>query len=308
MELMAVTTGQAGAAGQGLGGEDAEAVAEGLAAVGYLAGPETALVSYLALRLEKPVLVEGPAGVGKTELAKALSRYTGRPLIRLQCYEGLEEAKALYEWNYRKQLLRIQAEHEPGWREVEGDIFTEEFLLARPLLQAISASEPVVLLIDELDKTDQEFEAMLLELLSDFQITIPELGRIAARTRPLVVITSNNARELTEALKRRCLYLWLDYPSPDQELRILKMHAPQLKEELARKLVEVVGMVRELDLKKPPSIAESIDWARALVLLGANDLDAATLAQTLSVIIKHRSDLETVAARLGLSDGERRPA
>jgi len=305
---MAVTTGQAGAAGQGLGGEDAEAVAEGLAAVGYLAGPETALVSYLALRLEKPVLVEGPAGVGKTELAKALSRYTGRPLIRLQCYEGLEEAKALYEWNYRKQLLRIQAEHEPGWREVEGDIFTEEFLLARPLLQAISASEPVVLLIDELDKTDQEFEAMLLELLSDFQITIPELGRIAARTRPLVVITSNNARELTEALKRRCLYLWLDYPSPDQELRILKMHAPQLKEELARKLVEVVGMVRELDLKKPPSIAESIDWARALVLLGANDLDAATLAQTLSVIIKHRSDLETVAARLGLSDGERRPA
>src|SRR3954464_14381194 len=186
----------------------------GLGKAGYLADESTALVSYLAARLGKPVLVEGPAGVGKTELAKALSRATGRKLIRLQCYEGLDEAKALYEWNYRKQLLRIQAEsREAGWEDVQEDIFGEEFLLARPLLSAIASAEPVVLLIDEIDKTDQEFEAMLLEVLSDFQISIPEMGRIEAKSQPIVVLTSNNARELTEALKRRCLYLWLDYPN-----------------------------------------------------------------------------------------------
>jgi len=276
-------------------------VADGLRAVGYLPGASTALVSFLATQLGKPVLVEGPAGVGKTELAKALSRYLGRELVRLQCYEGLDEAKALYEWNYRKQLLRIQTEAgETGWDRVQDDIFGEDFLLERPLMTAIASSEPVVLLIDEIDKTDQEFEAMLLELLSDFQITIPELGRIEARTHPVVVLTSNNSRELTEALKRRCLYLWLDYPELEQELEIVRMHSPDLPETVARKLVEVVQMVRELDLKKPPSIAESIDWARALLLLGASDIDQATFRQTMSVIVKHRTDLDTVAERVGV--------
>jgi MoxR-like ATPase len=282
--------------------ESVDAVAEGLRAAGYLPGGSTSLVAYLATRLHKPVLVEGPAGVGKTELAKAMATYLGRELVRLQCYEGLDEAKALYEWNYRKQLLRIQAEADgAGWSEVQDDIFGEEFLLARPLLQAISASAPVVLLIDEIDKTDQEFEAMLLELLSDFQITIPELGRIEASSQPVVLLTSNNSRELTEALKRRCLYLWLDYPTLEHELAIVRLHAPQLPETVARKLVEVVAMVRELDLKKPPSIAESIDWARALLLLGASDIDAATFTETMSVIVKHRTDIELVAERVGLA-------
>src|SRR5206468_3646219 len=236
-------------------------VRKGLGQVGYLAD-------------------EGPAGVGKTELAKALSRATGRRLVRLQCYEGLDEAKALYEWNYRKQLLRIQAEAsgeaeaaEGSWERTRGDIFSEDFLFTRPLLEAISAEDAVVLLIDEIDKTDQEFEAMLLEVLSDFQISIPELGVIEATTLPIVVLTSNNSRELTEALKRRCLYLWLDYPSVDRELEIVRLHSPELDEGLARRLVEIVHMVRALDLKKPPSIAESIDWARTLLLIGADDID-----------------------------------
>jgi MoxR-like ATPase len=278
-----------------------EDVSGGLEAAGYLPGESTALVAYLAARLGKPVLVEGPAGVGKTELAKKLAQYLGRNLIRLQCYEGLDEAKALYEWNYRKQLLRIQTEAEDtGWRAVQDDIFGEEFLLSRPLLQAIASEEPVVLLIDEIDKTDQEFEAMLLELLSDFQITIPELGRIEARTMPVVLLTSNNSRELTEALKRRCLYLWLDYPDTERELEIVRLHAPELAETVARRLVEVIAMVRELDLKKPPSIAESIDWARALVLLGAEDIDQQTFRDTMSIIVKHRTDLDTVAERVGV--------
>src|SRR3954449_11726425 len=218
-------------------------VADGLRAVGYLPGESTALVSYLAARLGKPVLGEGPAGVGKTELAKALSAYLGRSLVRLQCYEGLDEAKALYEWNYRKQLLRIQAEADgTGWQAVQDDIFGEEFLLARPLLTAIASPEPVVLLIDEIDKTDQEFEAMLLELLSDFQITIPELGRIEAPTHPVVLLTSNNSRELTEALKRRCLYLWLDYPALEREVEIVRLHAPDLRADVAQRLVEIVAM------------------------------------------------------------------
>jgi MoxR-like ATPase len=278
----------------------------GLEDVGYLAGESTALVSYLAQQLGKPVLVEGPAGVGKTELAKALSRTTERRLIRLQCYEGLDEAKALYEWNYRKQLLRIQTEAaDTGWQEVKEDIFGEEFLLPRPLLTAISTAEPVVLLIDEIDKTDQEFEAMLLEVLSDFQISIPELGVVEATTRPLVLLTSNNSRELTEALKRRCLYLWLDYPDVERELEIVRLHAPELDQQIARKLVEIVHMVRALDLKKPPSIAESIDWARALMLLGADDIDASMLEKTMSIIVKHRTDLDLVAERVGvkLTDG-----
>jgi MoxR-like ATPase len=315
-------------------GSVAEA-AEALERVGYLADEPAALVAFLAQRLGKPVLVEGPAGVGKTELAKAVSRATERKLIRLQCYEGLDEAKALYEWNYRKQLLRIQAGKEAKTRSVDDpgapgregrstapvaaaagtasdegvdgywdDIFSEEFLLARPLLQAIAASEPVVLLIDEIDKTDQEFEAMLLEVLSDFQISIPELGVIQARTQPVVLLTSNNTRELTEALKRRCLYLWLDYPEIEREMEIVRLHAPELDQRLARRLVEVVHMVRQLDLKKPPSIAESIDWARALLLLGADQLDRSVLEQTMSIIVKHRSDIELVAERVGVSLGQ----
>ncbi|HVW18785.1 MAG TPA: MoxR family ATPase [Solirubrobacteraceae bacterium] len=283
--------------------ESVEQLAEGLRAVGYLPGESTALVSFLAARLGKPVLVEGPAGVGKTELAKALAKHLGRELVRLQCYEGLDEAKALYEWNYRKQLLRIQTEGDAGWSEVQDDIFGAEFLLERPLMTAIASPDPVVLLIDEIDKTDQEFEAMLLELLSDFQITIPEMGRIEARTHPIVLLTSNNTRELTEALKRRCLYLWLDYPSLEHELAIVRLHAPELPETVSRKLVEVVAMVRDLDLKKPPSIAESIDWARALLLLGARDIDQQTFNETLSIIVKHRTDLDIVAERVGVKLG-----
>ena len=277
---------------------------DGLGAVGYLAGESTALVSFLAAKMGKPVLVEGPAGVGKTELAKALSRATERRLIRLQCYEGLDEAKALYEWNYRKQLLRIQTESEDaGWQAVQDDIFGEEFLLARPLMTAIASEQPVVLLIDEIDKTDQEFEAMLLEVLSDFQISIPELGVIEATSHPLVLLTSNNSRELTEALKRRCLYLWLDYPDVERELEIVRLHAPELPATVARKLVEVVHMVRGLDLKKPPSIAESIDWARALVMLGADDIDQQTFNDTMSIIVKHRTDLDIVVERVGAKLG-----
>jgi MoxR-like ATPase len=285
-------------------------VREGLGQVGYLADEAAALVSFLAQRLGKPVLVEGPAGVGKTELAKALSRSTGRRLVRLQCYEGLDEAKALYEWNYRKQLLRIQAEAsgeaeatEGAWERTRADIFGEEFLFTRPLLEAISADDPVVLLIDEIDKTDQEFEAMLLEVLSDFQISIPELGVIEARTRPIVVLTSNNSRELTEALKRRCLYLWLDYPSVERELEIVRLHAPELDQALAHRLVEIVHMVRQLDLKKPPSIAESIDWARTLLLIGADDIDRATFEQSMSILVKHRSDIDLVAERVAVKLG-----
>ena len=285
--------------------ESVEDVKRSLAEVGYLADEPAALVSFLAQKLGKPVLVEGPAGVGKTELAKALSRSTGRPLVRLQCYEGLDEAKAMYEWNYRKQLLRIQAGGEAGWSDVQDDIFGTDFLLTRPLMKAISSEEPVVLLIDEIDKTDQEFEAMLLELLSDFQITIPELGQISATTMPIVILTSNDSRELTEALKRRCLYLWLDYPGVEREMEIVLLHAPEMERELARRLVEVIEMVRALDLKKPPSIAESIDWARTLILMGVDDIDREVFANSMSIIVKHRTDIDLVAERVGLKLPER---
>ncbi len=294
--------------------ESVSEVKDALERADYLADEPAALVSYLAQALGKPILVEGPAGVGKTELAKALSRASGRPLIRLQCYEGLDESKSLYEWNYRKQLLHIQASsateetRTPGGEaeEVAGvvhDIFAEDFLLTRPLLEAIASTEPVVLLIDEIDKTDQEFEAMLLEVLSDFQISIPELGVIEARTHPIVVLTSNNSRELTEALKRRCLYLWLDYPEVEREMEIVRLHAPELDDQLARRLVEVIHMVRQLDLKKPPSIAESIDWARALLLLGADDIDRDLFERTMSIIVKHRTDIDLVAERVGAQLG-----
>jgi MoxR-like ATPase len=281
-------------------------LAEALRGVGYLPGERTALVSHLAVQLDKPVLVEGPAGVGKTELAKALAQVLGRDLVRLQCYEGLDEAKALYEWNYRKQLLAIQARTAAGpgaegsGADAQGDVFGHEFLLERPLMRAIASPTPVVLLIDEIDKTDQEFEAMLLELLSDFQITIPELGRIGATSQPIVLLTSNNSRELTEALKRRCLYLWLDYPELEHELAIVRGRVPGLSASFSRRLVEVVAEVRALDLKKPPSIAESIDWARALLLVGADDIDQDVFRDTLSVIVKHRTDLDLVAERVGL--------
>ncbi|MDO9410697.1 MoxR family ATPase [Patulibacter sp.] len=285
--------------------ETVDELASALRSVGYLPGTRTALVSHLAVQLDKPVLVEGPAGVGKTELAKALAEVLGRDLVRLQCYEGLDEAKALYEWNYRKQLLAIQARTAAGpgvesEADAHGDVFGHDFLLERPLMRAIASPTPVVLLIDEIDKTDQEFEAMLLELLSDFQITIPELGRIEATSQPIVLLTSNNSRELTEALKRRCLYLWLDYPELEHELAIVRGRVPGLSASFSRRLVEVIAEIRALDLKKPPSIAESIDWARALLLLGADDIDQDVFRDTLSVIVKHRTDLDLVAERVGL--------
>ncbi|MGB0890593.1 MAG: AAA family ATPase, partial [Solirubrobacterales bacterium] len=276
--------------------------------VGYLPGDTTALVSFLAMRLGKPILVEGPAGVGKTELAKAMSRFTGRELIRLQCYEGVDEAKALYEWNYKKQLLRIQAgaaQSESGgtWDSVQDNIFSEEFLLERPLLRAIASPEPVVLLIDEIDKTDHEFEALLLEILSDFQVSIPELGVVEATTHPIVLLTSNDSRELTEALKRRCLYLWLDYPDNAREVEIVRLHVPAIDQQVAERLVEVIDMVRQLDVKKPPSISESIDWARTLMLLGADQIDQKVFNDTMSIIVKHRTDLDLVAERVGVKLG-----
>lgn len=271
---------------------------------GYLADDRTVLVSALSIELGKPVLVEGPAGVGKTELAKALAKVTDRELVRLQCYEGLDEARALYEWNYRAQLLRIQAAQGDGWDGLRDDLFAEEFLLERPLLHAIRSERPVVLLVDEIDKADQEFEALLLELLSDFQVSIPELGTVHAQSRPLVLLTSNAARELTEALKRRCLYLTLDYPSPERERDILLEHVPELPEAVAFRIAEVAAKIRELDLRKPPAISETIDWAHSLLLIGAESIDSTVLRETLPVVLKHRTDLELVSERAGAILGE----
>jgi MoxR-like ATPase len=264
-----------------------------LAGVGYLADRATATTAYLAGALEKPLLVEGPAGVGKTELAKAIGRATGAELVRLQCYEGLDEARALYEWNYKKQLLRIQASGaDQSWARTHDDIFTEEFLLTRPLLTAIRREQPTVLLIDEVDKTDVEVEGLLLEVLSDFQVTIPELGTMAAVRRPLVVLTSNATRELSEAVRRRCLYLHIDYPDAEREHEIVTSQVDGIEDAIVRFIVEVVGKLRGMELKKPPSIAESVDWARTLVALQMDTLDLKVIDETLGVILKHGSDLD----------------
>ena len=270
-----------------------EDVVKGLRKADYLADANIAGVVYLADRLEKPVMVEGPAGVGKTELAKAIAEVTGARLIRLQCYEGLDESKALYEWNYKKQLLRIQAdrEHETTWAEVEADIFSEPFLLTRPLLEAIRAEEPIVLLIDEVDRVEIETEALLLEVLSDFQVSIPELGTIVGAQRPIVILTSNNTRELSEALKRRCLYLHVDYPDLEREKEIVRVRVPEIDEELAEQVAKVVRSIRQLELKKAPSISETIDWARTLLYLGKSEIDPETITETLHVLLKYQSDI-----------------
>jgi MoxR-like ATPase len=274
---------------------------EQLARVGYLADADTATTVYLSSALERALLVEGPAGVGKTELAKAVAACTGAALVRLQCYEGLDESRALYEWNYKKQLLRIQAApSDQAWERTHDDIFTDEFLLPRPLLLAIRRSEPTVLLVDEIDKTDVEVEALLLEVLSDFQVTIPEMGTVQATRRPFVVLTSNANRELSEALRRRCLYLHLDYPAPERERDILLERVPNLPATLAEQIARTAATLRDLELRKAPSLAESIDWARTLLALGIDDLDGAAVSATLGVVLKHVADQARAARELEL--------
>ena len=279
--------------------ESVPAVREGLRNVAYLADEGIAGVVYLADRLGKPILVEGPAGTGKTQLAKSVAEMTGARLIRLQCYEGLDESKALYEWNYKKQLLRIQVERESAtWEEVEDDIFNEDFLLTRPLLEAIRADDPVVLLIDEVDRVEVETEALLLEILSDYQVSIPELGTVVAKQIPLVFLTSNNTRELSEALKRRCLYLHVDYPHLDREKEIVLTRVPDISEHLADQIVRIVRSIRQLELKKAPSVSETLDWARTLVLLGVQNVDAEQAKETLHILLKYQSDIAKAAKEL----------
>jgi MoxR-like ATPase len=275
--------------------ESVPAVRESLAKVDYLADEGIAGVVYLADRLGKPVLVEGPAGTGKTQLAKSVAEMSGARLIRLQCYEGLDESKALYEWNYKKQLLRIQAqrvaEADGTWKDVEEDIFGEDFLLTRPLLEAIRSEDPVVLLIDEVDRVEVETEALLLEILSDYQVSIPELGTVTAKQIPLVFLTSNNTRELSEALKRRCLYLHVDYPDLEREKQIVLTKVPDITANLADQVARIVRSIRQLELKKAPSVSETLDWARTLMLLGIEHVDAETAQSTVNILLKYQSDI-----------------
>ena len=273
--------------------ESVPEVREGLRKVDYLADEGIAGIVYLADRLQKPILVEGPAGTGKTQLAKSVAELIGARLIRLQCYEGLDEAKALYEWNYKKQLLRIQANKGEGdsWSEVEEDLFSDEFLLERPLLEAIRADDPVVLLIDEVDRVEVETEALLLEILSDYQVSIPELGTITAKQIPLVFLTSNNTRELSEALKRRCLFLHVDYPDMEREKEIVLTKVPDITENLADQVARIVRSLRQLELKKSPSVSETLDWANTLMLLGVEQIDAETASSTANILLKYQSDI-----------------
>ena len=283
--------------------ENVQQVREGLKDVNYLADEGIAGVAFLADRLGKPVLVEGPAGTGKTQLAKSIAEMTGARLIRLQCYEGLDESKALYEWNYKKQLLRIQADKaSDSWSEVHDDIFSDEFLLTRPLLEAISADDPVVLLIDEVDRVEVETEALLLEILSDYQVSIPELGTIEAKQIPLVFLTSNNTRELSEALKRRCLYLHVDYPSMDREKEIVLTKVPGITEHLADQVSRIVRSIRMLDLKKAPSVSETLDWARTLLLLNIDTIDEETAKETLHILLKYQTDIAKATKELDVSE------
>jgi MoxR-like ATPase len=283
--------------------ESVEAVRESLRGVDYLADDGIAGVAYLADRLGKPVLVEGPAGTGKTQLAKSIAEITGSRLIRLQCYEGLDESKALYEWNYKKQLLRIQADRgSDSWNEIHDDIFSDEFLLTRPLLEAISAPDPVVLLIDEVDRVEVETEALLLEILSDYQVSIPELGTITARQIPLVFLTSNNTRELSEALKRRCLYLHVDYPTLEREREIVLARVPGASENLADQVSRIVRSLRQLDLKKAPSVSETLDWTRTLLLLNIDVIDEQVAKDTLHILLKFQTDIAKAAKELSVED------
>ncbi|MGW0040443.1 AAA family ATPase [Rhodococcus sp. NPDC003348] len=272
-----------------------------LAETGYLADKGTATAVFLADRLGKPLLIEGPAGVGKTELSRAVAQTSGAELVRLQCYEGVDEARALYEWNHAKQILRIQASSEHSWDETKQDVFAEEFLLSRPLLTAIRREDPTVLLIDEVDKADVEIEGLLLEVLSDFAVTVPELGTITATRKPFTVLTSNGTRELSEALKRRCLFLHLDFPDADLERRILASRVPELPEAVAEQLVRTIRVLRGMQLKKLPSVAETIDWGRTLLALGMDTLDDDAIRTTMGVVLKHQSDQQRAAAELRLN-------